>query len=83
MDADDGGWQKELPDLRRGNEENGEFQRVMSMVSDGESFQPKSLERNNNLKTQCQFFMVKRTHVRTEVREEAKIYLHDLLSKNA
>jgi len=27
--------------------------------------------------------MVKRTHVRTEVREEAKLYLHQLLSKNA
>jgi hypothetical protein len=27
--------------------------------------------------------MVKRIHVRTEVREEAKLYLHTLLSKNA
>ncbi|CAF0893475.1 unnamed protein product [Adineta steineri] len=44
---------------------------------------PKSPERNKNLEVQCQFFMVKRTHVRTEVREEAKLYLHTLLSKNA
>ncbi|CAF0765748.1 unnamed protein product [Adineta ricciae] len=44
---------------------------------------PKSPERNKNLETQCQFFMVKRTHVRAEVRDEAKIYLHSLLSKNA
>ncbi|CAF1456162.1 unnamed protein product, partial [Adineta steineri] len=44
---------------------------------------PKSPERNKNLKTQCQFFMVKRTHVRAEVRDEAKLYLHSLLSKNA
>ncbi|CAF4219354.1 unnamed protein product [Rotaria socialis] len=44
---------------------------------------PKSPERNKNLETQCQFFMIKRTHVRPEVREEAKIYLHSLLSKNA
>lgn len=27
--------------------------------------------------------MVKRTHVRAEVRDEAKLYLHSLLSKNA
>jgi hypothetical protein len=27
--------------------------------------------------------MVRRTHVRTEVRDEAKLYLHQLLSKNA
>ena len=46
-------------------------------------FQPKSPERNKNLEVQCQFFMVKRTHVRAEVRDEAKLYLHSLLSKNA
>jgi hypothetical protein len=44
---------------------------------------PNGPERNKNLEGQCQFFMVKRTHVRTEVREEAKLYLHSLLSKNA
>ncbi|CAF4139791.1 unnamed protein product [Rotaria sp. Silwood2] len=44
---------------------------------------PKSPERNKNLEVQCQFFMVKRTHVRNEVREEAKYYLHSLLSQNA
>ncbi|CAF0823433.1 unnamed protein product [Adineta ricciae] len=44
---------------------------------------PKSPERNKNLETQCQFLMIKRTHVRTEVREEAKLYLLTLLSKNA
>jgi hypothetical protein len=44
---------------------------------------PKSPERNKNLEDQCQFFMVKRTHVRSEVRDEAKLYLHSLLSKNA
>ncbi|CAF1047050.1 unnamed protein product [Rotaria sordida] len=44
---------------------------------------PKSPERNKNLEVQCQFFMVKRTHVRAEVREEAKLYLYSLLSKNA
>ncbi|CAF2620802.1 unnamed protein product [Rotaria sp. Silwood2] len=44
---------------------------------------PKSPERNKNLEAQCQFFMVKRTHVRAEVREEAKLYLYSLLSKNA
>ncbi|CAF3557038.1 unnamed protein product [Rotaria sp. Silwood1] len=44
---------------------------------------PKSPERNKNLEVQCQFFMVKRTHVRVEVREEAKLYLYSLLSKNA
>ena len=45
--------------------------------------QAKSPERNKNLEVQCQFFMVKRTHVRAEVRDEAKLYLHSLLSKNA
>lgn len=44
---------------------------------------PKSPERNKNLEGQCQFFMIKRTHVRAEVRDEAKLYLHSLLSKNA
>jgi hypothetical protein len=44
---------------------------------------PKSSKRNENLESQCQFFMVKRIHVRTEVRDEAKLYLHSLLSKNA
>ncbi|CAF4922492.1 unnamed protein product, partial [Rotaria sp. Silwood1] len=44
---------------------------------------PKGPKRNKNLEVQCQFFMVKRTHVRTEVREEAKCYLHSLLSQNA
>ncbi|CAF3629224.1 unnamed protein product, partial [Didymodactylos carnosus] len=44
---------------------------------------PKSPERNKNLEIQCQFLMVKRTHVRQVVRDEAKIYLHTLLSKNS
>ncbi|CAF1275685.1 unnamed protein product, partial [Didymodactylos carnosus] len=44
---------------------------------------PKSPERNKNLEIQCQFLMVKRTHVRQVVRDEAKIYLHTLLLKNS
>jgi hypothetical protein len=50
---------------------------------DGMKKMPKSPERNKNLEIQCQFFMIKRTHVRSEVRDEAKLYLHSLLSKNA
>ena len=46
-------------------------------------FKSKSPERNKNLEKQCQFFMIKRVHVRKEVQEEAKLYLHQLLSKNA
>ncbi|CAF1029135.1 unnamed protein product [Rotaria sordida] len=44
---------------------------------------PKCPERDKNLEVQCQFLMVKRTYVRTEVREEAEYYLHSLLSQNA
>ncbi|UJR22456.1 hypothetical protein I4U23_025514 [Adineta vaga] len=44
---------------------------------------PKNPVRNKNLEAQCQFLMIKRTHVRAEVREEAKLYLLTLLSKNA
>jgi hypothetical protein len=44
-------------------------------------FKSRSTERNKCLEDQCQFLLIKRTHIRSAVRDEAKLYLQLLLSE--